>query len=837
MNDKFTDKTERDDDVIGQKLNRVSQQTQVNGQFTAELEERLRSAHRPKSNWFMLFEQVSPTLRWVALMVLLALVLSWSIKSLIPVPQPAVDSTPVNTGLPTPTPDVVPDESSTPVTGEDGYSFRGGRLFIQQPLPESPDTAYVYLMNREDRPATQEQARALADRFGIRGDVYRGGGLVFGTDDFLISDGKQSLQVHSETYFSYTSDMARSRRAYPAPTNPDAEAIIREFLNARGFDFPFRVYASLSTNGYVVQPLAPDTIPMQYESFSQPIMRVVLDENGQVLTIDASLMDYEQTPIGEYGIITAEQALQRLLADTLLTGKTELVHSAGSMPREWYRTYPDNEPVTLYGYISFTPAVDPGKPALITLDGVSLTGNTAGMDMLGESTFIKVIGQFRVENGIRKLSVDSWDRRINEVWASGVIRREEDQVVLVTDDSSGMQYPLVDPPADLPIDSQTPENTIGIGGVIENDMVSWFYIQFFEGNSGGGGGGGGGGLGFHQLNLSGTPVPFPDLTPQSETNGARQPTGTYGIQEGDTLFALAEKFGTTVEALQQLNGMTDANIFVGQNLVVPVPEAVEQKVEDLRGYLSITIHNKSDGTSTREYGLEVAQENGTSLYTLEGSLLSELDAYNALPVLITGTINTQGKLIVDGYKIPYPGLQFQILKGTQREEQLEGQTVIIFTTEEGNSYVEFLATNTFPAGNFTGYLGDLIQQEVLIIPDETFGGMPVAHVYQTAIVQENGSEMQVVANGIQVYTDGNVPGISDEFAPAHLTIDTVELVYFGSNPYYQMNDPNYEQRSPYMEPAWHFQGRYDNGTEFDVLIQALKQEFLLPELAPGSLPG
>ncbi|MEO8357468.1 MAG: hypothetical protein ABI621_16300 [Chloroflexota bacterium] len=208
-----------------------------------------------------------------------------------------------------------------------------------------------------------------------------------------------------------------------------------------------------------------------------------------------------------------------------------------------------------------------------------------------------------------------------------------------------------------------------------------------------------------------------------------------------------------------------------------------------------------------------------------------------MPVLITGTINIEGKLVVDSYKIPYPDLRFQILKGTQREEQLEGQTVIIFTTEAGNSYVEFLATNTFPTGNFTGYLGDLIQQEVLIIPDETFGGMPVAHVHQTSIVQENGSEMQVVANGIQVYNGGDVPGISDEYAPANLSIDTVELVYFGSNPYYQMNDPNYDQRSPYIEPVWHFQGRYEDGTEFDVLIQALKQEFLLPELVPGSLAG
>jgi len=65
----------------------------------------------------------------------------------------------------------------------------------------------------------------------------------------------------------------------------------------------------------------------------------------------------------------------------------------------------------------------------------------------------------------------------------------------------------------------------------------------------------------------------------------------------------------------------------------------------------------------------------------------------------------------------------------------------------------------------------------------------------------------------------------------------VELVYYVSNPYYQVNDPNYSQRSPYIQPVWHFHRHYEDGSEFDILIQALKQEFLSPELAPGLSPG
>jgi len=832
MNDKLTNSNS--DENIARKLNQAAEQISANSQFAAELEERLRDAHQPKSGWFVTsFKQVSPTLRWVALMILLALVLSLSIKTLIPAPQPAVDDTPVVSGTPTAATTVVPDESATPVTQEGGYDFRGAELFLKQPLPESPGTAHVYLLNKEIQPATEEQARALADRFGIQGEMYTSPGYIFGATNYLISDGKQSLEVQADKYFSYASDMAKSRRAYPAPTNPNAESIIRDFLNAHGFDFPFRVYPSLSANGYIVQPLAPDTIPIQYESFSQPMMRVVLDVNGQVLTIDASLMDYDQNPIGEYGIITAEEALQRLLDQTILTGKTEYMHSAGNMPQEWYREYPDNQSLTAYGYVSVDPAVDPGKPALILLGGVPVLGNTTGMESLDDFAFIQATGQFNIENGIRKFTIESWDRKVQEAYLTGTLTRQGDQILFTSDDGSGTQYTLTDPPADVPLDTKVPDSQLAISGVIVDGTISWTYIQFFAENSFGGGGGGGGGLGFYQLNLNGTPIPFPSPTPAADIPNQ---LGIYTIQEGDTLSALAERFGITVDELMRLNGLTDPTIFVGQNIVVSVPAAEERTVDDLRGYLSITIHNKTDGTSSREYNLEVTQDNGSLLYALEGSILSELDSYHGLPVLITGTINTEGKLVVESYKIPYPDLHFQILKGTQRSEQIDGQTVVIFTTEDGKSYVEFLATNPFPAESFTGYQGDLIQQEVLIIPDETFGGMPVAHIYQSAIVQEGAPEMQVQANQVYVFNDTSDVDPSGSTRP-NLIIENVELTYFVSNPYYQMNDPNYNQRSPYIQPVWHFEGRYEDGTMFDVLIQALEQEFLLPELAPGPIPG
>ena len=51
--------------------------------------------------------------------------------------------------------------------------------------------------------------------------------------------------------------------------------------------------------------------------------------------------------------------------------------------------------------------------------------------------------------------------------------------------------------------------------------------------------------------------------------GVAAPEVTYVVVAGDSLGVIAEQHGTTVEAIQELNGLTDANIFVGQELLIP----------------------------------------------------------------------------------------------------------------------------------------------------------------------------------------------------------------------------------------------------------------------------
>jgi len=72
-----------------------------------------------------------------------------------------------------------------------------------------------------------------------------------------------------------------------------------------------------------------------------------------------------------------------------------------------------------------------------------------------------------------------------------------------------------------------------------------------------------------------TPAPTPVPTPVPTVAATPVPTApppqqqTYTVQQGDTLAAIAQQFGTTVAALQAANGIEDPNeIFVGQVLVI-----------------------------------------------------------------------------------------------------------------------------------------------------------------------------------------------------------------------------------------------------------------------------
>ncbi len=72
------------------------------------------------------------------------------------------------------------------------------------------------------------------------------------------------------------------------------------------------------------------------------------------------------------------------------------------------------------------------------------------------------------------------------------------------------------------------------------------------------------------LGTSSTPTPLASTTTSSKTDRPSNPTDTYVVSTGETLFSIALKNNLTQAELAEANGLADANkIKAGQALIIP----------------------------------------------------------------------------------------------------------------------------------------------------------------------------------------------------------------------------------------------------------------------------
>lgn len=61
-----------------------------------------------------------------------------------------------------------------------------------------------------------------------------------------------------------------------------------------------------------------------------------------------------------------------------------------------------------------------------------------------------------------------------------------------------------------------------------------------------------------------SPTPIPAATPTPTSGGQ-----THIVKDGDSLWNIAAKYNTTVEAIQKANNMSGENLQIGQKLIIP----------------------------------------------------------------------------------------------------------------------------------------------------------------------------------------------------------------------------------------------------------------------------
>ncbi len=85
-------------------------------------------------------------------------------------------------------------------------------------------------------------------------------------------------------------------------------------------------------------------------------------------------------------------------------------------------------------------------------------------------------------------------------------------------------------------------------------------------------------------------------------------TTTYKVRKGNTLFGIAQFFGTTVEKILKANDISDPSvIYVGQEVIVPVD------TEEYAGYIYVTRPGDTLWSIAMKFGTSVdklAKDNG-----------------------------------------------------------------------------------------------------------------------------------------------------------------------------------------------------------------------------------
>jgi LysM repeat protein len=318
------------------------------------------------------------------------------------------------------------------------------------------------------------------------------------------------------------------------------------------------------------------------------------------------------------------------------------------------------------------------------------------------------------------------------------------------------------------------------------------------------------------------------------------------VQENDTAASIASNFGISVEELRQANDLPENNlIFVGQTLFIPGQQEenpiVGRRFEGQRGTLVITTYGQSDGSSREEFTFVMKNEGGSFSYALlEDVTFEAMLPYHHRPINVWGTVNRVNEngtpiISVERYEAPFPGLRFQLVQGTQQMIEIDGLPATLFTRDDSKSYVQ-ASPNGSLDNSIIGNIGDQVYAEALMIPDEIVGGYPVMRVFSMgmAVNPKNGepATIEITADQPFVLEEGLSP---ENYILPTATIEKVEVVYYIPDPRYGLPESGTDPQ--YIQPAWRFYGHYSNGDELELLVQALKQEYLLPELAPYRPPG
>lgn len=168
----------------------------------------------------------------------------------------------------------------------------------------------------------------------------------------------------------------------------------------------------------------------------------------------------------------------------------------------------------------------------------------------------------------------------------------------------------------------------------------------------------------------------------------------YTVVAGDTLFKLAQKYNTTVEAIMTLNGLTSTNLSIGQVLKIPTSQPVTPPPQ----YFDYTVIP------------------GDTLFNIAGKFDTTVDAIKALNGLTSNTIHVGQVLKIPNSAAPEPPcFNYTVVAG---------DTLWTLSQRFGTTIAAIMAQNGLTSSNLS--IG-----QVLCIP--TSGTTPPNYITHTVV--------------------------------------------------------------------------------------------------------
>lgn len=166
-------------------------------------------------------------------------------------------------------------------------------------------------------------------------------------------------------------------------------------------------------------------------------------------------------------------------------------------------------------------------------------------------------------------------------------------------------------------------------------------------------------------------------------------TGDYRVKSGDTLGAIAKRFGTSVAAIKSINGLKNNNLRVNQQLQIPGQETV---VSEYAKHAEQEFAKRTTQTSPTYYKVK----SGDSLWTIakkHNTSVKSLLAWNQLAANAKikpgqNLIVTQKEtLVVDGNKVTYQIKHGDTLSKIANRFSVTKQDILSWNKVKDESYI------------------------------------------------------------------------------------------------------------------------------------------------------